>query len=161
MRVNFNKYIRTIIKNEGGYINDPDDTGGETNFGISKRAYPRLNIKKLKLREAIEIYYKDYWVKANCNELPEFLQLIHFDTAVNSGISRANKILQKAIGNISVDGVIGEITLSGSIHITLTDYALARCLFYAKIVRNKKSQGKFIVGWIKRVKEVVKMSENE
>lgn len=161
MRANFDKNIRTILKNEGGYVNDPDDTGGETNFGISKRAYPDLNIKKLKLREAIEIYYKDYWVKAKCNELPEFLQLIHFDTAVNSGISRANKILQKAIGGIAVDGVIGKITLSASSYITLTDYVVERCLFYAKIVRNNKRQGRFIVGWIKRVKEVVKMSQSE
>lgn len=161
MRANFDKHIRTILKNEGGYVNDPDDTGGETNFGISKRAYPKLNIKKLKLREAIEIYYKDYWVKSNCNELPEFIQLIHFDTAVNSGRNRANKILQKAIGDIAVDGVLGPITISRSSSITLADYAIERCLFYAKIVRNKKSQGKFIVGWVKRVKDIVKMRENE
>lgn len=150
----FKKHITKILEFEGGYVNDPLDTGGETNFGISKRAYPHLNIKNLTKAQVIDIYYKDYWHRAKCPDLPNYLKLMHFDTAVNSGISRANKILQKAIGTVSVDGILGPKTLAAAASITLGNYAIERCLFYAKIVRHKPSQAKFLVGWVLRVKKV-------
>ncbi len=108
----FEKFVKEILIHEGGYVNDPTDRGGETKYGIAKRSYPKLDIKNLTLSQASEIYYRDYWVKASCNHLPDHLQLIHFDSAVNHGVSRANKLLQKAIGDITVDGVIGRQTLS-------------------------------------------------
>ena len=49
-----------LIEREGGYVNDPDDPGGETKFGISKRAYPHLDIKNLTEEHAADIYYNDY-----------------------------------------------------------------------------------------------------
>jgi len=60
---NFDKVIDKVLINEGGYVNDPHDSGGETNFGISKRAYPNVNIKELTTAGAKSIYKKDYWDK--------------------------------------------------------------------------------------------------
>ena len=155
----FEKHIRHILKFEGGYVNDPDDLGGETNYGIAKRFYPDIDIKNLKVNDAIKIYYMDYWIPAKCNDLPLFLQLIHFDTAVNTGIKRAAKILQKSIGTVEVDGIIGAKTIQASSTISLADYSVERCLYYAKIVRHRKKQSKFIVGWIARVRRVIKLQD--
>ena len=56
--------IENVIKHEGGYVNDPSDPGGETKYGISKKAYPKVDIKNLTLDDAIEIYKDDYWLPA-------------------------------------------------------------------------------------------------
>ena len=58
---NFDRAFRFLIGEEGGYVNDPADPGGETKFGISKRAYPQLDIKSLTLDQAKAIYRRDYW----------------------------------------------------------------------------------------------------
>ena len=57
----FEDCIDKVLEHEGGYVNDPNDLGGETNFGVSKKAYPDLDIKNLTRDEAKEIYRKDYW----------------------------------------------------------------------------------------------------
>ena len=59
----FKDGVIQVLNHEGGYVDDPDDNGGETNFGISKRAYPRVDIKNLTRKQAIKIYYQDYWIK--------------------------------------------------------------------------------------------------
>ena len=61
--MDFREAIEVILKHEGGYVNDPVDPGGETNMGISKRAYPDLDIKGLTKQSVREIYYKDYCLK--------------------------------------------------------------------------------------------------
>ena len=58
---NFDRAFRFLIGEEGGYSADPHDPGGETKFGISKRAYPQLDIKSLTLDQAKAIYRRDYW----------------------------------------------------------------------------------------------------
>lgn len=66
-------------KIEGGYVNDPRDPGGETKFGISKRSYPREDIKALTRDRAITIYKRDYWDKPGCDKLPPKLAVALFD----------------------------------------------------------------------------------
>lgn len=56
----FNKAFNNLIKLEGEYVNDADDTGGETKFGISKKWYPHLDIKNLSRDDAMKIYYDDF-----------------------------------------------------------------------------------------------------
>ena len=51
----FEEAVKQVLKHEGGYVNDPVDPGGETNMGISKKAYPYLNIKELTEKDAIDI----------------------------------------------------------------------------------------------------------
>lgn len=77
----------------GGLVNDPDDPGGLTKWGISKRAYPHLDIANLTRQQAEVIYFKDYWALLGCVALPWPLQLVHFDAGVNHGVSRARKFL--------------------------------------------------------------------
>jgi len=146
----FKNAIEHILISEGGYVNDPTDLGGETNYGITKRFYKHLDIKNLTKKEASEIYYNDYWLKAKCDQLPEDLRLIHLDTAVNMGITRANKFLQEAIG-VRKDGVIGQVTLSQAHKADILDYTRVRLVYYTKIIISKPEQIKYINGWYNRV----------
>ena len=63
MLTKFEDIIEITLHHEGGYVNDPDDLGGETNFGIAKRFYPDVDIKNLTKDEASDIYRRDYWDK--------------------------------------------------------------------------------------------------
>ena len=94
---NYDEAVYLVLKHEGGYVNNPNDTGGETNFGISKRAYPDLNIAELSVETAQEIYKRDFWDKVKGDKLPEGLDLMVFDFAVNAGVSRASKVLQNCL----------------------------------------------------------------
>lgn len=76
---------------DDGYINDPDDPGGETKYGISKRAYPKVDIKELGLADALGYYYRDYWYVAS--GLPFPLNVCVLDCAVNQGTGTAKKFL--------------------------------------------------------------------
>jgi len=87
-----------LIDHEGGYVNDPNDPGGETKWGISKRSYPHLNIKDLTREDARQIYLTDYWDKVNGEKLHDGVAFQTFDFAVNSGIQTAIRYLQRALG---------------------------------------------------------------
>mgnify|MGYP001593112728 CR=1 FL=1 len=128
---NFDRAIEFILKKEGGYVNDPQDPGGETNFGISKKAYPNLDIKNLTEGQAREIYKKDYWDKAGCEVMAWPDCLIQLDTAVNMGVGRAKEFAGKAVN--------------------WQDYLLLRIDFYRTLVIKKPSQRVFLLGWINRV----------
>ncbi len=91
--IDFDRSMRFVLAWEGGYSNNHDDPGGETNFGISKRAYPDLDIKNLTLERAKEIYHRDYWLKAGCHKYGWPINLIIFDTAVNMGVKAAEQFL--------------------------------------------------------------------
>lgn len=84
----FRKSLKFTLAEEGGYVNDPKDPGGETKWGISKRAYPLLNIKNLTPQQAADIYAKDYWDASGCDNIPWPLCAVVFDTAVNCGVGR-------------------------------------------------------------------------
>ena len=107
----FDQCFDKLISHEGGYVNDPRDPGGETKFGISKRAYPQVDIKNLTLDAAKDIYKRDYWDRAQCDKLPPQLAYLLFDAAVNSGIGQSIRFLQRAV-NLADDGVIGPMTLA-------------------------------------------------
>ena len=112
----FNEIIEEILEHEGGYVNDPLDAGGETNFGIAKRFYPNVDIKNLTKEQAKKIYHQDYWRPAKCDAVPSHLRYIYFDMCVNFGRSGAVKVLQRAANaknrdKIEVDGGIGPATL--------------------------------------------------
>ena len=91
---NFTSSMKFILKWEAGYVNNKHDPGGETNFGISKRAHPELDIKNLTVEKALEIYYHDYWQKSGCQYLEMPLSSCVMNTAVMSGVRRAIGILE-------------------------------------------------------------------
>ena len=81
----FNNIIEVVLQHEGGYVNDPNDLGGETKYGITKRFYPDVDIKNLTKEQAKTIYHTDYWRRAKCDEVPPYLRHIYFDMCVNFG----------------------------------------------------------------------------
>lgn len=109
----FDKAFEILIGHEGGYSLDPHDRGGETKYGISKRAYPHIDIANLTLAQAKAIYRNDYWDKAKCSSLPPDLALLVFDAAVNNGVGAAIRWLQRAAGVVA-DGIIGPQTIAAS-----------------------------------------------
>lgn len=107
----FDAAFKRTIGHEGGYVNDPHDNGGETKFGVSKRAYPALDIKALTLADAKAIYLRDYWSPCGCGEMPRETALAVFDLAVNAGRGAAVRDLQLAL-RLNSDGVVGPQTLA-------------------------------------------------
>ena len=89
MNLSFDDFIPVLLELEGGYVNHPDDPGGETKFGISKRAYPTLDIKNLRRSEAIDIYRRDYWTRVESATRDPKLRIMVFDAAVNHGVARS------------------------------------------------------------------------
>ena len=92
----FDDIIEVVLEHEGGYVNDPKDPGGETNFGIAKRSHPDVDIKNLTKDGAKKIYKEVYWDGNKVESLSEDLRHIYFDMCVNQGRGRAVKILQQA-----------------------------------------------------------------
>lgn len=153
----FDDIIEKVLQHEGGYVNDKDDLGGETNYGITKRFYPHLDIKNLTREQAKEIYYKDYWIPSKASKLPEDLRYAYFDCVVNTGQYRAVKILQQACNNkntfeIKEDGKIGAATISACKKLEADRFISYRILFYSLLISDNPTQEKFWYGWYKRAK---------
>ena len=110
----FESVVHMVLEHEGGYVNHPDDPGGETKYGISKRAYPDVDIAELTEEDAASIYKRDYWDRIKGDDLPAGVACVVMDYAVNSGISRASKALQGACGITNGDGIIGPHSLSAT-----------------------------------------------
>lgn len=150
----FEQAVEIILQLEGGYSHDPRDLGGETNFGISKKSYPDVDIKNLTRQEAIAIYKRDYWDKCMIESLPDKLRLMVFDAAVNHGQPTACRFLQ-AVARTDQDGIIGRITL-GEINsmnpvTALQLYATQRVRAYAK----SPSFQYFGSGWLTRLIDIL------
>jgi lysozyme family protein len=92
----FEEIVEGVLHREGGYVNHPDDPGGETKYGIAKRSHPDEDIKNMTMDRAADIYEKDYWKPSKATSLPKSLQECYFDMVVNMGQRRAVKILQEA-----------------------------------------------------------------
>ena len=86
---NFDVAMKFILKWEGGYVNDKDDPGGETKYGISKRAYPNVDIKNLTIEDAKALYKRDYWDKAGLDRYPQDKAVVLMNVAVNMGVGKA------------------------------------------------------------------------
>ena len=152
----FDDIIEVVLHHEGGYVNDPKDPGGETNFGIAKRSNPDVDIKNLTEEEAKEIYKRDYWDKNNIDDLPDDLKHIFFDM----GRGTAVKVLQRAInnkgGNLAIDGGFGPSTsfALAAYSPELERVRAYRIKYYADLVTRKPDLEKFYFGWFRRGLEV-------
>lgn len=144
-------------KKKVGYVNIPQDRGGETKYGIAARGNPGVNIGALNLESAMQIYYTDYWIKGKCDRLPPVLAMLHFDGCVNHGVPRAARFLQKSVGVIA-DGIIGNATLEAISQLPeqkiIEDIVSMRETFYNDIVKNNPSQSIFLKGWMNRITAV-------
>lgn len=130
------KIMQFVFKWEGGYVNDPNDPGGETNWGISKRSYPFVDIKNLTKQQAQELYKKDYW-EDKWETLGFPLAACMMDTSINMGKRRAETFLRDCDGNYNT-------------------YIYLRELAYLDIIAKKPSQAKYKNGWFNRTNDLRK-----
>jgi lysozyme family protein len=148
----FDTAVELILKHEGGWVQDENDPGGETNYGISKRAYPDLNIKELTRDDAKQIYRRDYWDAIRADEMPEPVAVAVFDMAVNAGVRTAIRLLQRVV-RVTDDGIIGPVTLaavnSAEPHEIALRYAAERISYYAAL----RGWDRYGRGWTRRVIE--------
>ena len=158
MLTKFDDIIEVVLHHEGGYVNDPKDPGGETNFGIAKRSHPDVDIKNLTKDGAKDIYRKDYWDKNKVDEVPDDLKHIFFDMCVNQGRGRAVKILQQAANakgaGLKVDGGMGPMTIAAMEGVELQRVRAYRIKYYADLVTRKPDLERFYFGWFRRGLEV-------
>lgn len=146
----FDFFIGRVLSNEGGYVNDPSDPGGETKFGIAKRSYQSVDIKSLTREDAIAIYKRDFWDSVQGDKLPRQFAFQALDAAVNHGIGNAVRWMQRAAG-VADDGIIGPLTLAAVGRSDPNDLVLKfnaeRLRFYAKL----STFDAFGRGWVNRV----------
>ncbi|QOF68972.1 glycoside hydrolase family 108 protein [Actinobacillus sp. GY-402] len=142
-----------LIGHEGGYVNDPQDPGGETNWGVTKRT-ARANgyqgsMRTMTRDDAYQIYHSAFWVRYKCAKMPNAVAFQFFDGCVNHGYGNAARLLQKAVG-VAQDGIIGEKTLAAinakSVNDVLMLFNAHRIKFYTQL-SNFNRYGK---GWVNR-----------
>jgi lysozyme family protein len=162
----FARCLEEVLHHEGGYVDHPSDPGGATNKGITletARAFgldadedgdvDKADVRRITGADAARVYREGYWESAHCGALPPGVDLIVFDLAVNSGVRRATRMLQQALG-VSVDGVIGPGTrraLARTDRLQLVSrlYQLRKDYY-----RSLETFGVFGRGWLKRLNAV-------
>lgn len=159
--MNFEEAFKLLIGNEGKLSLDREDRGNWTKgivgvgelkgskYGISAMSYPYLNISDLTLEQAAAIYKRDFWDKIKLDSFP-IISFDMFDTAVNSGISVAIKLLQETVGS-NPDGILGQQTIQAVNSydpITLKKNYNARRLLFMTSLSSWSHNGK---GWARRI----------
>ena len=165
----FEECLKRILKHEGGFVNDPLDSGGMTNLGVTKRVWEEFvghpvseaDMRALTPEKVGKLYKQKYWNSAYCEVLPKGLDYVVFDFAVNAGTGRSVKTLQQVIG-VLADGIIGPRTMAAinasNAKDLITKFSDARADFYQGIVARKPDQVRFIKGWLNRVEEARKLA---
>ncbi len=158
----FERALAFVLSHEGGFSDHAKDPGGATNYGITHktlskwrgRRVTRLEVQSLTRLEASKIYRHDYWHACKCEQMPPALAFIMFDTAVNQGVARTIKILQKSIGT-KVDGLIGPVTLEAvrmrDNKRLLIEFAARRMRLYGLL----SIFSTFGLGWSRRLMEAL------
>lgn len=169
------RVIKDIIHIEGGYVNDPSDSGKETNFGITKRTARNVGylgeMKDLPVELARSIYQVTYWDKLRLDYIAGTSVRIAeelMDTGVNQGVEVAGKYLQRSLNvlnnkekyysDIVVDGVVGHNTLTAfrdfsnrrTNHGVDVLFRMLNCMqgaFYVELAERRLKDEKFIFGW--------------
>lgn len=147
--MNFNQAFDRLISNEGGYVNNLADPGGETKFGISKRSYPQINIATLTCDEAKEIYQRDFWLRGQMDSFDGAISFQAFDAAVNHGIETSIRLLQRAAG-VADDGHIGPITVSAIKSKSVTDMLMLFIAYRIRYWTKLSTWPTFGKGWANR-----------
>ena len=170
MKDNFTRCLALVLKHEGGYVNHPKDPGGATNKGITIGTLKSVGIdvdgdgdsdivdlKNLRQKDLEFVYRKFYWDCVKGDELPSGVDYAAFDLAVNSGVGRSVKFLQRAVG-VTEDGVIGPMTMIKIKQMSPAKLAGDICDIRLKFLMGLKTWATFGKGWGSRVKECRAMS---
>lgn len=145
----FDAMFTRLLGHEGGYTNNPKDPGGETNWGISKRSYPHVNIKKLTREGAKAIYRRDFWDRIHAGTLPDGVAWQAFDFAANSGIETAVRYLQRALG-VADDGHWGPVTQKAADEMSESDVIMRLIAERLDFNTRLSTWGDFGKGWARR-----------
>ena len=169
----FQPAFQKVIRNEGGYVNDPDDPGGETYKGIARQmnskwdgwvlvdilkkqsGFPATLDRNIELQEKVQdFYHVNFWDKINGDKLSnQDVANSLFDFGVNAGVSTSCSLAQMVVG-AETDGVIGDESI-GLINAFdpgqfLTSFTLAKIARYVSIVKKRPASQKYFYGWVRR-----------
>jgi lysozyme family protein len=147
--MNYDLAFDRIMGHEGGYVNNPADPGGETKWGISKRAYPHLNISALTREDAKGIYYRDYWLRIG-SVLTPAMMFQTFDASINHGVVNAIRFLQRAIG-VADDGHWGPISNAAFYAMDPNDVILLFLAERGEFMAKLTTFDQFGRGWVRRI----------
>jgi lysozyme family protein len=153
--------LRRLLVHEGGYSNHPSDPGGPTNFGITIADYRRYvkpaataaDVHAMPVAEANAIYRARYWEAMRCDDLPAGLDYAVFDYGVNSGNTRAVKVLQRILG-LADDGKMADAVLAAANKSDAAKLVTALCDERLRFLQSLKTWPVFGAGWGRRVAEV-------
>lgn len=150
----FEQAFTKLLGHEGGYSNNPSDTGGETMWGVTI-AVARANgytgtMRALPQSVAMAIYKKDYWDAVQADNLPDAARYAVFDAAVNSGVRQSAKWLQQALG-VNQDGVIGKQTIAAAQAFDGRELAAKMLGARLQFMTNIPSWPTFGKGWARRI----------
>jgi lysozyme family protein len=161
MRANFAEALQHVLKHEGGFVNHPADPGGMTNLGCTKAVWEEhcghpvdeKAMRALTPADVAPLYKRKYWDKIKGDELPDGVDYVVFDAAINSGPGRAAKWLQATVG-VEPDGGIGPKTLEAvggfGPKDLIEDYSKRRLAFLMDL----NTWPTFGKGWGRRVNDV-------
>ena len=171
----FDRSLVFVLKMEGGYVNDPDDHGGATNYGVTQKNYNKwrisqeLDVRDVKLISEDEvrvIYRTQFWQKARCDDLPWPVCLAHFDGYVQHRPRVASEILQRATNYaarepLRIDGLVGPMTAEAvrrqDPRMLARSIIIERLFFYCRIVERDRTQAKFLKLWRPRMQRLFKV----
>jgi lysozyme family protein len=160
MQSNWKKSFDLILGAEGGYANDPHDTGGMTNLGVTRAVWEQWvgrpsNEKEMRSLTAAMVeplYHRNFWDACKCDSMPTPIDYLVFDFAVNAGVGRSAKTLQSVVGTTQ-DGAIGPETLKAVNRMNVRD--LIEMFSHAKIEYYKSLHNQYYeTGWLNRVATV-------
>lgn len=169
MKENFQKALGYVLKSEGGNDDDPSDHGGRTSRGITQREYtawlsehgrPNADVWHAPQSDIEAIYHDEYWGKA-CDLLPDGIDYLYFDMAVNAGPNRATILLQRALG-VNDDGRVGPVTRQAIMNaepIKLIEDFTDQKIHYYRSISTNPGQRKFLNGWLNRAEDVRRQAQ--
>lgn len=166
---NFARALSRALVHEGGFVNHPKDPGGATNNGVTQRVYdgfrdrrnlPKRSVAQITNDEVGEIYRRQYWDAIKGDALPDGVDYVVFDGAINSGPAQSVKWLQRALGTVKVDGALGEATLAAvedyPDHDQLIALMIGRRLAFLQALGTWSTFGR---GWVARVAQVKQIGQ--
>lgn len=171
MSENFTYAIPFILQHEGGWVNDPDDSGGETYCGISRNNFPNwpgwrlidiahgsatfpANLKLVGgLSDLVAEFYRQNFWQASWDDLDKRVAAKVMNCGVNNGMTWGPKILQRACG-VTDDGIVGPATIAAANKMDTDTLLQAMCdqmdKHYEAIAAANPGDQKFLVGWKSR-----------